>query len=445
MEKAQDMPVNNQFGIHYFLDTLHYRQEDLKIWLPVLKDLRIGWIVLKSEKNRAIPEDFLKSLLKEGITPIIEFNLPLRSNIGTRDLKILLQVYAKWGVKYCVFFDRPNQKDSWTDNNWAQNDLVDRFLDQYIPLAKFALDEGLLPVFPPLEPGGNYWDTAFLRSCIKSLVRREQNQILEDLVLSAYAYPHRHDLNWGKGGPELWPQSKPYITPQGSQDQKGFRIFDWYEAISNALLQKEVPIILFASGLANNPDQTKTTNEEIKKNWFNQKLISLLIHTQQSIDLENEVSIDPVPPTVLACNFWLLASEKGQSEAQHAWYVGTTHQNPYIKEMIETLKQEQKQVQTAFEKQNKSRRSDPKQCLIKHYVLLPDQEYGISDWDFDQIKPLINKSRVTVGFSIDEAILSKKVTLLSDQNYYSNETIRILKKFGCEIEQLQKDGTSIAT
>jgi hypothetical protein len=445
MEKAQDMPVNNQFGIHYFLDTLHYRQEDLKIWLPVLKDLQIGWIVLKSEKNRAIPEDFLKSLLKEGITPIIEFNLPLRSNIGTRDLKILLQVYAKWGVKYCVFFDRPNQKDSWTDNNWAQNDLVDRFLDQYIPLAKFALDEGLLPVFPPLEPGGNYWDTAFLRSCIKSLVRREQNQILEDLVLSAYAYTHRHDLNWGKGGPELWPQSKPYITPQGSQDQKGFRIFDWYEAISNALLQKEVPIILFASGLANNPDQTKTTNEEIKKNWFNQKLISLLIHTQQSIDLENEVSIDPVPPTVLACNFWLLASEKGQSEAQHAWYVGTTHQNPYIKEMIETLKQEQKQVQTAFEKQNKSRRSDPKQCLIKHYVLLPDQEYGISDWDFDQIKPLINKSRVTVGFSIDEAILSKKVTLLSDQNYYSNETIRILKKFGCEIEQLQKDGTSIAT
>ena len=445
MEKAQDMSVNNQFGIHYFVDTLHYRQEDIKIWLPVLKDLRIGWIVLKSDKNRAIPEDFLKSLLNEGITPIIEFNLPLRSNIGTRELKLLLQVYAKWGIKYCVFFDRPNQKDSWSDNNWAQNDLVDRFLDQYIPLAKYALDEGLVPVFPPLEPGGNYWDTAFLRSCIKSLVRREQNQILDNLVLSAYAYSQNHDLNWGKGGPEFWPQSKPYITPQGSQDQKGFRIFDWYEAISNALLQKEVPIILFGSGLTDNPYQTNTTNEEIKKNWFNQKLISLLLHSQQSMDLENEVSIDPIPPTVLACNFWLLASEKGQPETEHAWFVGTSHQNPHIKEMIETLKQEQKQVQNAFEKQNKSRRSDPKQCLIKHYVLLPDQEYGISDWDFDQIKPLINKFKVTIGFSIDEAILSKKVTLLSDQNYYSNETRRILKKFGCEIEQLQKDGTSIAT
>jgi hypothetical protein len=445
MDKTQAMSVNNQFGIHYFVDTLHYRQEDLKIWLPVLKDLRIGWIVLKSEKNRAIPEDFLKSLLNEGITPIIEFNLPLRSNIGTREFKLVLQVYAKWGVKYCVFFDRPNQKDSWSDNNWAQNDLVDRFLDQYIPLAKFALDEGLIPVFPPLEPGGNYWDTAFLRSCIKSLVRREQNQILDNLVLSAYAYSHHHDLNWGKGGPEVWPQSKPYITPPGSQDQKGFRIFDWYGAISNALLQKEVPIILFGSGLSDNPYQAKKTKEEIKKNWFDQKLISLLLHTQQSIDLENEVSVDPIPPTVLACNFWLLASEKDQPESEHAWFLGTGHQNPFIKEMIETLKQEQKQVQTTFDKQNKSRRSDPKQCLIKHYVLLPDQEYGISDWDFDQIKALINKSKVTVGFSIDEAILSKKVTILSDQNYYSKEIIRILKKFGCEIEQLQKDGTSIAT
>jgi len=110
MDKTQAMSVNNQFGIHYFVDTLHYRQEDLKIWLPVLKDLRIGWIVLKSEKNRAIPEDFLKSLLNEVITPIIEFNLPLRSNIGTRELKLVLQVYAKWGVKYCVFFDRPIRK-----------------------------------------------------------------------------------------------------------------------------------------------------------------------------------------------------------------------------------------------------------------------------------------------------------------------------------------------
>ncbi len=436
MEKSQENSKSTQFGLHYFQDTLHYRQEDLKIWLPILKDLRVSWLVLKSDKNRAIPENFLKSIISEGITPIIEFNLPLRTYIGTRELKLMLQVYAKWGVKYCVFFDRPNQKESWNDNNWAQNDLVDRFLDQYIPLAKFALDEGLIPIFPPLEPGGNYWDTAFIRSSIKSLIRREQHQILDNLVLSAYAYTFNHDLNWGKGGPENWPQSKPYITPNSSQDQKGFRIFDWYQAISNALLQKEVPILLLGAGLPKTPNNQQISSDEVKQTWFNQKIISLLLHSQQSIGIDDEKTIDPLPPTILACNFWLMASEAGQINSDISWFIGTKHQNPHIKEMIETFQQEQKKAQIETEKLKKSKRSDPKQCLINHYVLLPNQEYGISDWDFDQIKPLINKSKVTVGFSIDEAILAKKVTLLSDKNTYSSEIIRMLKKFNCEIEQL---------
>lgn len=436
MENYQEKSNHTQFGLHYFLDTLHYRQEDIKTWLPILKDLRVSWLVLKSERNLAIPEDFIKTLLNQGITPIIEFNLPLRSNMGTRELKLLLQVYAKWGVKYIVLFDRPNQKDSWYGNNWAQNDLVDRFLDQYIPLAKFALEEGLIPVFPPLEPGGNYWDTAFLRSSIKSLLRREQHQILNNLVLSAYAYTFGHDLNYGKGGPEIWPQSKPYITPAGSQDQKGFRIFDWYQAISQALLQKEVPILLLGAGLTKDPYLGKSSTEEIKKIWFNQKVISLLIHSQQSISLENEISIDPLPPTVLACNFWLMASEANHEESELSWFIGSKHQNPFIKEMIENSQQEQKQAHIESEKLKKSRHSDPKQCLINHYILLPDYEYGISDFDFDRVKPLINNSKATVGFSIDEAILAKKVTLLSDKDGYSNETLRMLKKFNCEIEQL---------
>lgn len=444
MQKNKNIP-NSQFGMHYFLDTLHYRQEDLKTWLPALSALNVGWLVLKSDRNRAIPEDFLKNLMAAGITPIIEFNLPLKTNFGSRELKLLLQVYAKWGVKYCIFYDRPNQKESWPDNYWAQNDLVDRFLDQYIPLAKFALGEGLIPVFPPLEPGGNYWDTAFLRSCIKNLQRREQNLILENLVLSAYAYTFDQNLNWGKGGPEAWPQSKPYITPQGSQDQKGFRIYEWYQAITNALLQKEVPIILLNTGLPKNPKSQKLNQEEIRQSWFNQKIISLLLHSQQSLALDENLSIEPVHPMVLACNFWLLASDDDLPESDFAWFVNEKPQNPFVEEMVESFKEEQKQILTSLEKQKKSKRSDPKQCLIKHYVLLPDREYGISDWEFDHIKLLINKNKTTVGFSIDEAILSNKVTLISEIANYSKETIRMLKKFGCIIEQFQEDGTTLAT
>ncbi|PKP01191.1 MAG: hypothetical protein CVU11_15960, partial [Bacteroidetes bacterium HGW-Bacteroidetes-6] len=41
-------------------------------------------------------------------------------------------------------------------------DLVERFLDRFLPLANQVVSEGAVPVMPALEPGGNYWDTAFL-------------------------------------------------------------------------------------------------------------------------------------------------------------------------------------------------------------------------------------------------------------------------------------------
>lgn len=445
MSDAEKKEIINQFGVHYYQDTYHYRNEDLKFWLPILNNLKTGWIVLKSEKGRAIPEDFIKSLLDNGITPIIEFNLPIRSKIGTRDLKLLIEMYAKWGVKYVVFYDRPNQKESWVENYWTQSDLIDRFLDLYIPLAKFAINEGMLPVFPPLEPGGNYWDTAFLRNCIKSLLRREQHLILDNLVLSAYGYTFDQSLNWGIGGPESWPLTKPYITPKGSEDQKGFRISDWYQAIASAFLQRELPIILFGAGIASRSNSINELPSKKKKDWFNQKLLSMVLHDQQSISLEEGTSIEPVSPTVVACNFWILAADHDQKESDVAWFKDRNIQNPFISEMIETFRQGQKSFPLKNQKESKSRRSDPKQCLIKHYVLLPNYEHEISDWEYKQIAPLLIKSKATIGYSIEEATLAHKVTLLDGKNLYADQALHDLRKFGCVIEYLGENGTTIAT
>lgn len=445
MSNSENNKIINQFGVHYYQDTLHYRNEDLNYWLPILKNMNTAWIVLKSDKGRAIPEEFIKTLLKEQITPVIEFNLPIKSNIGTNDLKLLIQMYAKWGIKYVIFYDRPNQKDSWSDNYWTQNDLIDRFLDLYIPLAKFAINEGLIPVFPPLEPGGNYWDTAFLRTCIKNLIRREQSLILENLVIAAYAHTYDHELNWGIGGPESWPLSKPYITPSGSQDQKGLRIYEWYGAITNALLMRDVPIILLEAGVSSNPKKNKNDLDQIRKDWLNQKLIALLLHSQQSISINQETTIPPLSPTVMACNFWILASDKDQPEANAAWFLERNIQNPNISEMIESFKQGKRTFTSESIKQNKSRRADPKQALISHYVLLPEYEHEISDWELELITPLLKKSKATLGFSKDEALLSQKVTLLEGKNLYSDNVLPTLKEFGCVVELLSKNGTTIAT
>ena len=64
-------------GLHYFPDTLHYRQSDLATWLPELHELGVGWLALRAESSRAVPEFFLRSLIGAGITPILQFQLAL--------------------------------------------------------------------------------------------------------------------------------------------------------------------------------------------------------------------------------------------------------------------------------------------------------------------------------------------------------------------------------
>ena len=41
---------------------------------------------------------------------------------------------------------------------------------------------------PPLEPGGSYWDTAFLRTALTTLQRRKPELVRGGLALSAYAW-----------------------------------------------------------------------------------------------------------------------------------------------------------------------------------------------------------------------------------------------------------------
>src|SRR5512147_276141 len=190
----------SRLGFHYYPDTLHYRASDLFTWLPELKAMGAGWLTLVAPPNYAIPEPFLHGLLAAGIEPILHFNLPLCHQTHDDTLGLLFRAYAGWGVRYVVLFDRPNQRNAWPISAWAQSDLVERFLDIFLPIANAALQAGLIPVFPPLEPGGDYWDTAFLRLALEGLERRGQEELLQELHLSAYAWADERPLEWGAGG-----------------------------------------------------------------------------------------------------------------------------------------------------------------------------------------------------------------------------------------------------
>lgn len=441
MSEFEKYQQYRQIGLHYFPDSLHYRNEDIKKWIPEFKRLKISWLVVKSETDRAIPEEFLQSLIKEKISPVITFNLPINTNINNREIKTLFQVYARWGVRYVVLFDRPNQKSNWTASNWVQNDLVDRFLDLYIPLARSAIEEGLIPVFPPLEPGGSYWDTAFLRGCFTNLQRRNQEIIINNLVLSAYAHTNGKDLNWGSGGPERWPETRPYITPENSQDQKGFRIFEWYQAIAKAVFQKELGIMLFQAGLNNFPENTSPRMDQRNNPWNTQlEIIKLLKINNKSKN--NEIgAFEPIPQNVLACNFYQLADEVRTNESSHSWYVSGQPQCSCVDALIEEQSQIAEKNSTGIPNGFTSDDIHP----IRHYVLLPVYESGVSDWHLKVVQPFVKKYHATVGFSLNEALLAANVTVVASSKSIPEECLNDLRKAGCSVERISGDGTSIAT
>ena len=295
-----------RLGIHYFADCDHYQPADQQHWLPRLRQLGLRWIVLRGPDHVAIPQTFIESLVDAGIQPIIHLPLSLESPPAASELAAILQAYATWGVRHVVFFDRPNLRSNWPAIGWTQRGLVKRFLEVFQPLANAAIEAGLTPAFPALEPGGDYWDTAFLRAALEELVVRGEDQLLDKLALGAYAWTNGRDLDWGAGGPERWPATLPYVTPDDSQDQRGFRIFDWYNPISRAVLGRELEILILAAAEQASSEFEVAQDSQAKE-----------IARAMSLPASDAKA---VPANVTACNFWLLSATADAAEAGQTWF-----------------------------------------------------------------------------------------------------------------------------
>lgn len=435
--------ASTRIGFHYFPDTLHYRDCDLAAWLPELTSLGASWLVLQSAPDRAIPESFLSGLSSTGIHPIIHFRLSLANANEPAEIQPLLESYARWGACSAVFYDRPNARSSWPASGWAQQDLVERFLDRYLPLAALALESGLAPVLPPLEPGGNYWDTAFLRGVLESLVRRKQARLLQSLALGAYAWSSGHTLNWGAGGPEAWPEVRPYLTPTGSQDQRGFRIYDWYQTIATAVLGQPLPLVLFQAGAPVDPMLPLTDPTSGQTGPDTAVAIARMLAGETIADpTDRQTALEPIPQQVVACSYWLLADDPASPFHSQAFYQGSREPLP----AVQALKSYLASPAPAQKKSAPVAKLTPSlDHPISHYLLLPTYEWGVADWHLDVIKPFIKKHTPAVGFSLDEARLAQKVTVVGSTQTFTENDLETLRSFGCTVERISGDGTSIAS
>jgi hypothetical protein len=442
-----------KIGFHYYPDTVHYRESDLQKWLPELQALKASWLVLQSPVGRAIPEYFISSLVNAGIEPIIQYLLPLGENLDISQINPILSSYCRWGVKNIIFFDRPNARTVWSSVGWVQQDLLDRFIDQFSPLADLVIKMGSNPVLPPLEPGGSYWDTAFLRSVLEALSRREQDEILQNLVLSAYTWSNFKSLNWGAGGPQRWPFSKPYLTPSNSQDQRGFRIFDWYNAVTQSVLQKEYPVILLGAGAPCDPDSLANKEFPQEEHSATNLAIEKLLMEEKVFDPINpQDQLAPLPANILACNYWLLTADQKSPYQKQAWYQPDGSCLPVVEkfkqwaEKITISSPAQQGKSISPETRSYSSPSTVKAARpISHYLLLPTYDWGIADWHLEVIRPFVKKYHPTVGFSLNEASMADRVTVIGNLHNFPEQSLNQLRQSGCRVERISGDGTTIAS
>jgi hypothetical protein len=439
------IPTANRIGFHYFPDMLHYTNKDLQTWLPELHALNASWLVLHADADRAIPESFLNEIIGAHITPILHHHLSLDNPIKADSFQPILDAYAHWGAEHIIFFDRPNDRSSWNASNWVQQDLVERYLDRYLPLANAALDAGMKPILSPLEPGGSYWDTAFLRSTLESLSRRKQQKLIDNLIISAYAWTGGHSLNWGAGGPECWPDVHPYFTPAESQDERGFRIFDWYRAIHQAVLHQPARIILLNAGLPVSPSRLSAYgpgHEADSEACLAEASLSIarLLNGETIPDpSEPEKSLKAVPDDVMAAAFCFLPTGSTAQPELAAWYSSDGSALPTAKSFKSWVAANQASKPT-------DEHSAPANGhLLKHYLLLPSYDWGVANWHMEVIRPFVNRHRPTVGFSVDEASLADRVTVIGNQDAFSDESLARLRQKGCTVERIEGNGISIAT
>jgi hypothetical protein len=154
--------------------------------------------------------------------------------------------------------------------------------------------------------------------------------------------------------------------------------------------------------------------------------------------LDTASLLAPLPASVLACNFWLLAADDTNPFAKDAWF---TTSEGISASASSVLKWRHQAAQKPAAPQSPSNW----RFVIKHYLLLPSLDGAPTDWHLDVVRPFIKKYAPTVGYSLQEAAYAARVTVIGGDEFFPDEMLSKLRHLGCQVERIEGSGTSIAT
>ncbi len=295
-------------GFHWFPDYRHYEQRCFDMFVPELEAMGASWLVVLSDGLTPIPDWFLRGLIEQDIEPIIRIFTPFVTFIDQSGLRRVCRHYASLGVHYVHVFNEPNLRIEWAE--WNPTSLPTRFMDHLIPcLETMHGVDGIVPVFTPLSPGGDYWDTSFLKTALAVLNQRGKEFLYDKMAVGIHNYAFNKPLTWGKGGSIRWKCARPHQRVPGCEDQTGFCQFEWYDEIVRRRIGRRLPLIGCENGVrlgdADDP-RSPAINEAL--------------HAERSAGICQMMMDGEVPYYFFNNAFWLLAAEDENPFAHHRWY-----------------------------------------------------------------------------------------------------------------------------
>ncbi len=441
--KQEKTLISNKLGFHYFLDVEHFKTSDSHLWVRKIREINANWLVIQNPQDRAIPEEFIRSFSDAGINLIINFNKDVSSDVNFSGLNTLLNVYGKWGVKYAYIFEKPNQQSKWGDSKWNNQDIVEAHLEKFIPFAQLCIENHIKPIFSPLLPGGDYWDLAFLEESFERLASHSEPHIKNNLILSAFGWDWGHSIEWGSGGKKKWPKTKPFKQKHNTQNQQGFRTYEWYLEVSEKVFGKRLPIVILEAGIPNDRFMKNSADAPPTENLF---AITRLLAGENVYDPYNsELLLAPIPHEVIGCNFFILSAQIEKKYFPYRWFtlkgvplapargLGLTDNTPALQNRKQPAQKNNPIENICFK--------------YRRYILFSDSHKQNMPNLLEKLDSYIRKFKPQIGFSKVEAsnaahiliIAKKKEDLLSNDinNLSAKSVIKII--FPNEIEKLMSE------